>query len=111
MGHSGSKPSMDSSIPPWVSTVRKDMCLFYFPINGKGTAAALALSHSGCEWEGSHVQFQQWGEMKPTTPWGHVPLLSVPGLDEPIGHEMAILNFIGRKFPAMGGETEKDFAT
>jgi len=83
--------------------------LTYFPIDAKGTSIALALAHSGITWEGRFVQFADWSVLKPQTPWGHVPLLEVPGIGT-IGHEMAILNWIGREAPATAGATEKDFA-
>lgn len=61
---------------------------YYFGIFGKGPAPALALAHSGLEFE---VIFpDDWQAMKPTTPWGHLPVLEVPNGDK-IGHEFAIL--------------------
>ena len=40
-----------------------------------------------------------------------MPNLEGPGTPGAIGQEMAILNFIGRKVPAMAGETDTDFCT
>ena len=40
-----------------------------------------------------------------------MPNLEGPGMPGAIGQEMAILNFIGRKVPAMAGKTDADFCT
>ena len=40
-----------------------------------------------------------------------MPNLKGPGIPGSIGQEMAILNFIGRKVPAIAGETDADFCT
>ena len=76
----------------------------YFPVWAKGPAIALALDHAGVDWEGVHVKeggtmetlLEDWTEVKPTTAWGELPVLTVPGLS-PIAHELTILNYIGRK--------------
>ena len=82
--------------------------LTYFGINGKGTSCALALAHSGLKFK---VTFpEDWASLKPTTPWGHLPLLQAPDGSK-VGHEFAVLNVIGRTAPAMGGETSEDHAT
>lgn len=80
--------------------------LTYFGIYGKGPAPALALAHSGLEYQ---ISFPDaWSEMKPKTPWGHLPVLEMPsGLM--IGHEMSILNFIGMTSAKMGGRTDVEF--
>jgi len=81
--------------------------LTYFGIFGKGTSIALALAHSGLQWK---VEFpDDWPSLKPMATWGHLPLLEVPG-GAKVGHELAILNYIGHISPAMGGESSVDFA-
>jgi len=82
----------------------------YFPVFAKGPSCALALAHSGLEWEGCTVEFEAWPAMKPSTPWRSVPVLTLPD-GTTIGHEIAILNYIGRRAPAMAGESDRDFAT
>ena len=51
-----------------------------------------------------HSQFLQTRR----TPWGHLPLLEVGTLV--IGHELAILSFIGRQSCKMGGAGSAEFA-
>jgi len=46
--------------------------------------------------------------MKETTPWLELPVLEIPGAGM-IGHEIAILNYIGRQCPEMAGASEADF--
>ena len=92
------------------------LLLNYFPVNAKGTAIALALDHASLEWEGVFIKpggtmedlLADWGEMKPTTPFGELPLLTIPDVGI-IAHELAILNFIGRK-TALGGKDDKEYA-
>ena len=76
--------------------------LTYFGIFGKGPSIALALAHSDLAWR---VEFPaDWAGMKPSAPWGHLPLLDVPG-GARIGHEFAILNYIAK---VGGGEASDD---
>lgn len=84
----------------------------YFPLWAKGPSCALALAHSGLEWEGNSVDLSDWGDMKQNTPWRHLPVLQTPD-GQMIGHEIAILNFIGSSHfsEAMGGKSSKDCAT
>lgn len=103
------------------------LTLTYFPLMAKGLAPALALEWSGLEWAGHFPSsaegipaggdpggfggdFKAWGQLKPKTPFGHLPTLAVPGVGT-IGHEGAILAFIGRRGGMkMNGASEKDFS-
>ena len=80
--------------------------LTYFPVFAKGPGPALALAHSGLDFEIANPE--DWASMKPTTPWGHLPLLEVGTLV--IGHELAILSVIGRQSCKMGGAGSAEFA-
>lgn len=90
--------------------------LTYWPIKAKNIASALALEQAGMEWElgagpgskGTGNLWAEWLEMKPNTVWGYLPNLEVPG-GRTIGNELAILQYIARKNPAMGGESDVDF--
>jgi len=50
--------------------------LTYFDIEGVAEQVRLALVLSGIEFEDIRVQFSEWAEMKPTTPYGQLPLLT-----------------------------------
>jgi hypothetical protein len=52
---------------------------------------------------------EKWSELKPTTPFGELPILEVPDVGT-IGHEIAILNYIGSTSQEMRGATDKEFA-
>jgi len=78
----------------------------YFPLFAKGPSCALALEHSGIEWEGAFPG--SWSDLKPTTPWLHLPILETEDAGV-IGHELAILNYIGQKSEKMGGAGPKEF--
>jgi glutathione S-transferase len=88
------------------------MRLTYFPLWARGPASALALEHGGLRWEGRFPGTggaPAWQSMKETAPWGHLPLLEVEG-GPIIGHELAILTYLGRQSAALGGATEAEWA-
>lgn len=51
--------------------------LTYFDIEGVAEQVRLALVLSGTEFEDIRVKFPEWAEMKPTTPYGQLPMLTV----------------------------------
>jgi hypothetical protein len=87
----------------------------YFPVFAKGPAIALALDLAGLDWEGVFLKpgstmeniGADWGELKPKTPFGELPLLTTPDLGD-IGHELTILNYIGKK-TSLGGADDREF--
>lgn len=73
---------------------------------------------SGLPWKGNDQEtgadmggyVSNWlGKIKATRPFNTLPNLEGPGTPGPIGQEFAILNYIGRKVPAMAGESDADF--
>mmetsp|Transcript_69967 Transcript_69967/g.163697 ORF Transcript_69967/g.163697 Transcript_69967/m.163697 type:complete len:244 (-) Transcript_69967:49-780(-) len=79
--------------------------LHYFNVFAKGPAIALALHHGGLDWEG--VFPSNWKDFKPTTPFGELPILEVQG--KMIGHEFAILSYLAKCSPALGGANDEEF--
>ena len=51
------------------------MKLSYFPIPALGEPIRLILELSGAEWEDNRMAFADWGEFKPKTKWGQMPVL------------------------------------
>jgi hypothetical protein len=85
-----------------------EFVLTYFSLFGKGPSIALALAHSPLKWK--LIFPEDWSSLKPSTSWGFLPVLEAPG-DVQVGHEAAILNYIGHVVPSMGGSSSADFAT
>ena len=70
--------------------------LTYFDLAGsRGEECRLALVLAGVDFEDVRIRRPEWVELKPTTPWGTVPVLEVPGRGE-IGQTHAILTYVGR---------------
>lgn len=69
--------------------------LIYF--NGKGRAETirLVLAAAGVNYEDKRIEKADWPALKPTTPWGSLPLLEVDG--KTIGQSMAIARYVARE--------------
>lgn len=68
--------------------------LIYFGIPGRGEAVRLALAIGGVDFEDARVPFQAWGKVKPTTPWGTVPVLELADGSQ-LAQARSILRFVG----------------
>ena len=88
------------------------MELRYFPLLARGLGPSLVLEHSGLPWAGNRdLPFSiaaDWASLKPTTPFGQLPLLRVAGLP-PIAHTAAIINYVGRA-AGTEGKSAADYA-
>jgi len=71
--------------------------LFYFdaPVS-RGEECRLALHLAGVDFEDVRIQRDAWPALKPTTPFGAVPVLEMPGR-APLAQSNAILVLIGRQ--------------
>merc|ERR1719343_1871628 len=75
--------------------------LTYFDIEGVAEQCRLALVLSGTEFEDKRVVFSEWPAMKPTTPYGQLPLLQID--DGPTRTQSnAILRWAGTLNPEKG---------
>lgn len=70
--------------------------LTYFPIPGRGEATRLALSIGGIKFTDERIPFQEWSALKPTTPWGSMPLLTLSS-GAVVAQQRAILRFVGKE--------------
>jgi glutathione S-transferase len=61
----------------------------------RGEECRLAFSLAGADFEDNRIAREAWAALKPTTPFGTLPVLEVPG-HAPIGQSNAILVLIGR---------------
>jgi glutathione S-transferase len=71
--------------------------LMYFdaPVS-RGEECRLALHIAGVEFDDVRVKPADWPSVKPTTPYGSMPVFEVPG-HPPLAHSNAILALIGRQ--------------
>ncbi|MBN8510948.1 MAG: glutathione S-transferase family protein [Burkholderiales bacterium] len=71
--------------------------LIYFDFAGsRGEECRLALHLAGVDFEDVRVPSADWPALKPTVPFGAMPVLEIPG-KPPLAHSNAILVFIGRQ--------------
>jgi glutathione S-transferase len=70
--------------------------LTYFNLPGRGEAARIALSIGNIKFVDERVQFSQWKEMKSSTPWGSLPILTLSD-GTVIAQQRAILRLIGKE--------------
>lgn len=71
--------------------------LTYFDISGsRGEECRLALHLAGIEFEDNRIKRGDWLALKPTTPFGSMPVLELPG-KPPLAQCNAILELIGRR--------------
>ena len=61
----------------------------------------LALALGGVPFTDTRVPFAQWAEMKPTTPYGQLPLLKIDG-KEPMAQSDAMVRYAGKLAEARG---------
>mmetsp|Transcript_9250 Transcript_9250/g.21490 ORF Transcript_9250/g.21490 Transcript_9250/m.21490 type:complete len:244 (-) Transcript_9250:159-890(-) len=70
--------------------------LIYFPVSSRGEAVRLALHLADIPFEDKRVGFAEWGALKPTTPWGSLPVLELAD-GTVVGQSRAITRFVGRR--------------
>jgi len=71
--------------------------LMYFDMPAsRGEECRLALHVSGVDFEDVRVKREEWPALKPTTPYGSMPVYEVPG-HPAIAHSNAILVLVGRQ--------------
>ena len=83
---------VDASEPDLVLAGSK---LIYFGIPGRGEAVRLALAIGGVPFEDKRVPFPAWGKVKPTTPWGTLPVLELADGSQ-LAQARSVLRFVGQ---------------
>lgn len=73
---------------------RPRLTYFDMPVS-RGEECRLAFAIAGADFEDNRVARDAWPALKPTMPFGALPVLEVPG-HAPIGQSNAILGLIGR---------------
>ena len=63
----------------------------------RGEECRLALHIAGVDFEDNRIKREEWMAMKPTTPFGSLPILDLPG-KPPLAQSNAILVLLGRHY-------------
>jgi len=72
----------------------------YFNVKGRGETPRLLLAASGMDFEDKRIESADWPAIKPTTPFGSLPVLEVDG--KPIGQSMAIARYVAHEGGLVG---------
>ena len=73
-----------------------DSCkLTYFPLAGRGETARLLLAIGGVAFTDDRVPGAQWGALKPSTPWGSMPVLALKD-GRVVAQQRAVIRFIAK---------------
>src|SRR3954452_22082143 len=74
---------------------RPRLTYFDAPVS-RGEECRMALHLAGVDFEDVRIKFAEWPALKPTTPYGTMPFLELPG--KPVlAHSNAILVYVGRE--------------
>jgi len=74
--------------------------LTYFDLKGRGEPIRLIFAAAGKKFADDRIKFDNWGTLKPTTPWGSLPILHVG--DKTLGQSLTICRYLARKFKLIG---------
>jgi glutathione S-transferase len=77
-------------------TMTKPRLIYFDAPVSRGEECRLALHLAGVDFEDVRIARSDWQAMKPTTPFGSLPVLEIPG-QPPLGETNAILVLIGRR--------------
>uniref|UniRef100_A0A914CUF9 glutathione transferase n=1 Tax=Acrobeloides nanus TaxID=290746 RepID=A0A914CUF9_9BILA len=69
--------------------------LIYYPVRGLAETTRLILHYANVPYEDKHISFEEWPNMKTTTPFGQLPILEVDG--KPLAQSFAIARFLAKK--------------
>jgi hypothetical protein len=83
-----------------LTTMSPTIKLSYFDIEGAAEPTRLALILTGTAFEDDRVSFEQWGALKPTTPYGSLPIMTVDGVLHT--ESAAMLRWVGATFSKNG---------
>ena len=76
--------------------MKKPKLTYFDSPTSRGEECRLALHCAGVDFEDDRIQRAAWPSLKPTTPFGSVPVLEVPGRP-PLAQSNAILVYVGRE--------------
>ncbi|CAJ1333042.1 unnamed protein product [Effrenium voratum] len=82
-------------------SLKPKISLTYFNIEAAAEKVRLALVMTNTEFEDKRINFEEWGAMKPTTPYGQLPLMTVTNADGSVktfAQSVAMMRWVARKF-------------
>ncbi len=74
--------------------------IVYFDIRGRAEPIRLLLEEMGAEYEDRQITLEDWPEIRPTTPFGRMPIYRDGDVEIP--ETFAILRHLGRKYDLLG---------
>lgn len=74
--------------------------LTYFNTRGLAEFSRLILAYAGVDYEDVRIEREKWAELKPSTPFGHLPVLEVDGVV--IAESRAIARFLAKEHGIAG---------
>jgi glutathione S-transferase len=81
--------------------------LIYFNLRARAEVSRLILAAAGVEYEDVRVDFSRWPEMKPSTPFGQLPILEVDGAK--LCQSKTIARYLANKY-GLAGKTDLEKA-
>jgi prostaglandin-H2 D-isomerase / glutathione transferase len=83
--------------PLRLGTMSKPKLTYFDAPVSRGEECRLALHLAGVDFDDVRVKNADWPTLKPTLPYGSMPVLEMPG-HPPLGHSNAILVLVGRLY-------------
>ncbi|XP_050311806.1 glutathione S-transferase-like [Anthonomus grandis grandis] len=74
--------------------------LTYFNMPGRAEPIRFIFAYAGQDYEDFRINLDQWAEIKPSTPFGQVPVLEVDG--KLVGESRAICRYLAKQFNLLG---------
>ena len=74
--------------------------LYYFNMKARAELARLIFAQAGVPYEDVRIEFEKWPELKPTMPFGQMPVLDVDGTR--IANSMVIARYLAEEFGLAG---------
>jgi len=81
--------------------------LTYFNFRGRGEIVRYVFAAAGVAYEDNRIEREQWPELKPTTPFGQIPVLEFDGVK--LCQSNTIARFLARRFN-LAGKSDLDQA-
>merc|ERR1711994_596430 len=82
------------------SSIMPNIKLTYFNGRGRGETARLILAYGGMHYEDRRVSFEDMPSLKPSLPFGQLPVLEIEGVT--IGQSMASARFLANEYGIAG---------